>query len=221
VYFRFRGGWWQEAALVGLFLLVTLGVAQGWTHGLDEAVRTLCRDLQVTVVRWAAVGLNKLGQGVLVAWILGFGLTLLLFWRERRWQVFLPWAVAFFLTYLVIGPIKIWTMRTSPNSPLPNAVEFFNHEALLQPVPYAMGYPSGHVINSIVWWGVIALLASRLWPIPMRWQVVMRVVPPVIVLCTTTYLGHHWLTDGMAAITLGLLLDRLIHRFRWDVILPR
>ncbi|GIH11476.1 hypothetical protein Rhe02_95430 [Rhizocola hellebori] len=221
MYFRFRGGWWQEATLVGLFILITLSVAQGWTHGLDEAVRAFCRDHQVTLLRWATIGLNKLGQGVVVAWILGFGLSVLLWWRKRRWQVFLPWAVAFFLTYVTLGPLKIWTMRTSPNSTLPNAVEFFNHEALLPPDSYAMGYPSGHVVNSIVWWGVITLLASRLWEIPMRWQWVMRVAPPVIVLCTTTYLGHHWLTDGMAAVTVGLLLDRLIHRFRWEVILPR
>jgi membrane-associated phospholipid phosphatase len=102
---------------------------------------------------------------------------------------------------------------------LPNAVEFFNEQALAN--GYAMGYPSGHVVNSIVWWGVIALLASRLWEIPARWLWVMRVVPPVIVVCTTTYLGHHWVTDGLAAITVGLLLDRIIHRFRWEVILPR
>ena len=108
-------------------------------------------------------------------------------------------------------------MRDAPSSKLPNAVEFFNHDA----VNYSMSYPSGHVVNSIVWWGVIALLASRLWPIPDRWLIAMRVTPPVIVVLTTTYLNYHWVTDGLAAVTLGLLLDRVLHRFRWDAILPR
>ncbi len=219
MYFRFRGGWWQEAGLVCLFVLITVGVAQGWSHGLDEGVRAFVRDYQVTAVRWAMRGLNLFGQGSVVNWLLGFGLSVLLWWRKRRWQVFLPWAAGFFLTYVTLGPLKIWTMRDGPNSKLPNAVEFFNHDALA--AGYAQSYPSGHVVNSIVWWGVIAILASRLWEIPPRWQVAMRVVPPLIVLVTTTYLGYHWVTDGLAAVTLGLLLDRLIHRFRWDAILPK
>jgi hypothetical protein len=49
----------------------------------------------------------------------------------------------------------------------------------------------------------------------------MRVAPPVIVVLTTTYLNYHWVTDGLGAVALGLLLDRVLHRFRWDAILPR
>ncbi len=218
MYFRWRGGWWQEAGLLGLFVLITLAVANGWTHGLDESVRALARDSQNTVIYWLARGLNLFGQGSIVTFVLGGGLTLLLWWRQRRWQVVLPWAVAFVLTYITLGPLKIWSMRTSPNSTLPNAVELFNHDALA--AGYAMGYPSGHVVNSIVWWGVIALLASRLWPVPRRWVLALRAGPPVIVLLTTTYLGFHWVTDGLAAVALGLLLDRLVHRFRWEAILP-
>jgi len=119
----------------------------------------------------------------------------------------LPWALAFGLTYLTLGPLKVWSMRAAPTYEGPNAVEFFNHAAKAD--GYALGYPSGHVVNAIVWWGVIALLLRKK-------SQALRVIPPAIVLCTTTYLGFHWLTDGIAAILLGLLLDRLIHRFRWD-----
>lgn len=217
MYFRWRGGWWQEAGLLGLLVLVTVAAINGWTHDLDEAVRAFVLDHQATAAWWVARGLNLFGQGSIVTWVLGLGLTLLLWWRKRRWQVFGPWVVGFFLTYITLGPLKIWSMRDAPSSTLPNAVEFFNHDA----VKYSMSYPSGHVVNSIVWWGVIALLASRLWPIPGRWLLAMRVAPPVIVVLTTTYLNFHWVTDGLAAVTLGLLLDRVLHRFRWDAILPR
>lgn len=44
----------------------------------------------------------------------------------------------------------------------------------------------------------------------------IRVVPPLVVLTTTTYLGWHWLTDSVAGLLLGLLLDRLLHRVPWD-----
>jgi membrane-associated phospholipid phosphatase len=132
--------------------------------------------------------------------------------------VLLPGLMAFVLTYATIGPLKLWTQRAAPSSSLDNAVELFNPAAVAE--GYAQGYPSGHVVNAIVWWGVIVILASALWRLPptlVRW---MRVAPPVIVLCTTTYLSHHWLTDGLAAIALGLLLDRLIHRVDWSDFLP-
>ena len=41
---------------------------------------------------------------------------------------------------------------------------------------------------------------------------------PAIVLVTTTYLSFHWITDGLAAILLGLLLDRILRRVPWDAI---
>lgn len=199
--------WWPEAVLAATLALITLAAAKGWTAGADEAVRDAAKSSQNVVVHWVAVVANKLGQGVVVAWVLGGGLTLILLWRTRDWRNAVPWATAYALTYLTIGPLKIWSMRDSPNSKLPNAVEFFNHDAT-----YTMSYPSGHVVNAIVWWGLITWAAVKLWPdrnLPTR---VMRITPPGIVVLTTTYLGHHWLTDGLAAITLGLLIDRIVRR---------
>ncbi|WP_117209695.1 phosphatase PAP2 family protein [Allorhizocola rhizosphaerae] len=194
-------GYWPEVALALALGLITLAAAKGWTAGLDEGVRAFVKAHQYSFLEAIAVVLNKLGQGVVVAWILAGGLTLYLLWRTRDWRNALPWAVAFALTYLTIGPLKIWSHRDSPNSVLPNAVEFFNEQAT-----YTMSYPSGHVVNAIVWWGVIAR-AQKL--VPAR---PLQVIPPIIVVCTTTYLGHHWLTDGLAAVALGLLIDRIMAR---------
>ena len=43
-------------------------------------------------------------------------------------------------------------------------------------------------------------------------------LPPVIVFCTTTYLGYHWITDSVAGLFLGLMLTRLLTRVPWDSI---
>lgn len=208
--------WWWDAALLAVLVLVTALAARGVTADVDLGVASFVEHHRPEWAYRIARVLNYLGQGWLVMWIITGGLTVTLLVRTRDLRVVLPGVTAFLLTYLTIGPLKLWTHRDAPSSALPNAVEFFNPLA----VNYSNSYPSGHVVNAIVWWGVIVILASRLFRLPptlVRW---MRVAPPVIVLCTTTYLSHHWLTDGIAAIALGLLLDRLIHRVDWDTILP-
>lgn len=215
-------GWWLEAALVAILALITLAAARGWTAEVDLAVRDAMREGEVPLFYWIARGLNYLGQGSILTWAFAFLLSAYLFWRSRdgrdpwkvflrrldAWKVFLPWVTAFALTYFITGPLKIWSMRDSPNSLLPNAVEFFNHAAT-----YNHSYPSGHVVNAIVWWGVIVMLASRIRPLADRLPVTLvRLAPPVIVFCTTIYLNFHWLTDNLAAIAIGLFIDRIIHR---------
>jgi membrane-associated phospholipid phosphatase len=201
-------GWWPEAVLLAALGLVTLAAAKGWTSGADLAVRDAMRQIQVTPVYWLARGLNLLGQGIILTWTLAFGLTLYLWWRTRNWKVLLPWVVAYALTYLTIGPLKLWSDRDGPNSVLPNAVEFFNESAA-----YTMSYPSGHVVNAIVWPGVIVWLALKIrpaiGPVPLR---LIRFAPPISVFCTTIYLGFHWFTDNVAGVCLGLLLARLVGR---------
>jgi len=206
--FRARGGWWVEAGLVVAFVLFTWMVAAGLTDGLDIAVASWCLEHQTTVTHGLARVLNYLGQGTPLA-IAALVLSGWVWWRIRRWTAFLPTVLAYALTYITLGPLKIWSSRTSPNDKGPDPVKFFNHHS-----EYLMGYPSGHVVNAIVWWGVFAILLRKK-------SRALRVVPPAIVLCTTTYLGFHWLTDGIGAILLGLFLDRLIHRFRWEEILAR
>jgi len=194
--------WWPEIGFAAGFALITVAAALGWTAPADEAVRDFARAHQHTALWWAARVLNYLGQGAIVTWVAAGGLTLWTWWRHRTWKAFVPWAAAFALTYLTLGPIKLLTMRASPNYDQPHAAEFFNEIAKAD--GYAMGFPSGHVVNAIVWWGVVTLL----WR-PVPW---LRIVPPVTVVATTVYLGHHWLTDNLAALALGLLLDRLVHR---------
>ncbi|MEV4413633.1 phosphatase PAP2 family protein [Catellatospora sp. NPDC049609] len=208
--------WWWDAALLAVLALVTVLAIRGVTADLDLGVRDWVAGHRPQWAYWVAFVLNYLGQGWLVMWMLTGGLTVALLIRHRDPRVVLPGVMGFLLTYLTIGPLKLWTHRDAPSSALPNAVEFFNPLA----VAYSNSYPSGHVVNAIVWWGVIVILASRLWRLPpalVRW---MRVAPPVIVVWTTTYLSHHWITDGVAAVALGLLLDRLIHRVDWDALLP-
>jgi membrane-associated phospholipid phosphatase len=74
--------------------------------------------------------------------------------------------------------------------------------------------------NSLVWYGVIALLVAALLgrPLTGRQWFLVRVLPVAILFGTTIYTGFHWLTDSIAGILLGLFLTRLIGRVPWDAI---
>jgi membrane-associated phospholipid phosphatase len=117
--------------------------------------------------------------------------------------------------------MKLWTERAAPSSKLPpeESVQIFH---TLPPGEYAMSYPSGHVVNAIVWYGVIALLLAALLrtagrsDAPPALYRAIRVGPPAIVFVTTTYLGYHWLTDSIGGLLAGVFLARLLARLPWD-----
>jgi membrane-associated phospholipid phosphatase len=217
------GGWWFDAVLIGGFVAVTAALASGLLLDLDLAVRDWVGGHRPPAIYWTARLLNYLGQGGWLLTPVALALAVAVGLRARSVRPLLVVGAAFALTYLTIGPLKIWADRAAPRSTLPpeESVQIFND---LPPGEYDLSYPSGHVANAIVWYGVIALLlaalaAGRLAPALVR---LVRLAPPAIVLATTTYLNFHWLTDGLAALLLGLFLDRLLARVPWDDLpLPR
>ncbi|MFY1618105.1 phosphatase PAP2 family protein [Micromonospora sp. WMMD736] len=210
-------GWWFDVLLLAAFGAVTLALANGALLGLDLAVREWAYAHHPAPIYWTARVLNFLGQGGWLLMPVAGALGLAVAWRSRTVRPLLLLAAAFVLLYLTVGPLKIVTDRAAPSSDLPpgESVRIFND---LPPTEYDLSYPSGHVANAIVWYGVIAVLltaltAGRLHPSVYR---LIRFAPPAILLVTTTYLNFHWLTDGVAALLVGLFLDRLLHRVPWD-----
>jgi membrane-associated phospholipid phosphatase len=201
-------GWWFDALLIVGFAVLTAMLAAGWLLDADQAVADWVFDHQTDLAYWAARGLNFLGSGSPLT-LLCLGIAILLVVRRREvWPIAVV-VGAFLATGFAIMPLKLWTDRAAPRSTLPDAVEIFNN---LPPGEYSISYPSGHMVNTIVWYGVLALLLTEwlgLGRTPRRW---LRVAPPVIVFCTTIYLNFHWVTDSVAGLLLGLLLDRLLYR---------
>ena len=80
-------------------------------------------------------------------------------------RALLPFVAAFILTYIPIGPLKVWARRAAPAFTGPDKTKMFNHYASGK---YAVSYPSGHMGNSLAWYTVIALLvaatATTGWP---------------------------------------------------------
>lgn len=215
-----RQRWWAEAVSLGAFVALTAGLAVGgplWS--LDLTVDRWAREHRPPVAEAVAAVLNRLGQGgPLLVLVLAGGVWLA--WRLRTPR---PLGYVLVAVLLVVPPVlavKALTARGAPSSRLPPEQTV----RLLGPLPpgeYAAGYPSGHVVNTVVWYGVLLLLVTALLRAygrgdpPVALSRVVRIGPPVIVLATSTYLSYHWFTDGLAGLAYGVFVDQLLRRVRW------
>ncbi|HKS99126.1 MAG TPA: phosphatase PAP2 family protein [Rugosimonospora sp.] len=197
-------GWWPDALLVAGFVALTLAVAAGAFLGWDVSVYRWCDGHLPRPLYWVARAGFLLGQSWLVTWP-ALVVSLVVAWRRRSVRPVLPVAVAFVLTFVTLTALKAWTDRAAP------------HATLAHPERFGSGgvsYPSGHLTNAIVWYGVLALLLAP-W-LPAGWRLLVRVGPPAVLCVTSVYLGFHWVTDTVAGLLLGLLLDRVLRRIPWD-----
>lgn len=207
-----KRGWLLDGTLVLALAALTVLVATGVTHGVDLDTRDWVDSHRPTPAYVAARVLNYLGQGTPLA-VLAMGLAVLLAWRTRSVRPVLPVLTAYLMLLFLVGPMKVLTDRAAPHKPegVPNREEFFSG---------GMSFPSGHTANTIVWYGVLVLLLSALAPAVMKpaARLALRFGPPLIVAFVTTYLGFHWITDTVAGLVAGLLLDRLLRRVDWDAV---
>jgi len=221
-------GWWFDLVLVAGFIALTVALANGHLLALDEWVAGWAVDHRPTPVYVLLRVLNYLGQGGQVLMPIAIVLAALVAYRRRSIRPLLVFASVFVLTYVTIGPLKVWLDRAAPAFTGPERLVLFN--------PYASGieamsYPSGHVANALAWYCVIAVLLNALLRslnrplLSRRAYAALRVLPSIIVFCTTTWLAFHWITDSVAGLLLGLILARLLSRVPWDAIplpgLPR
>jgi membrane-associated phospholipid phosphatase len=219
-----KKSWWIDLVLVAAFVALTIALINGHLLVWDQQVADWAFGHQPAPIYWTARVFNYLGQGGQILMPVSIILTAWLTWRTRSVRAVLPFIAAFVLTYITIGPLKIWAGRAAPRFDGPDKTEMFNPHAA---GAAAMSYPSGHMGNSLVWYGVIALLTATLLgrPLTGRESFLIRFLPVVILFCTTVYTGFHWLTDSIAGVFLGLVLTRLIGRIPWDRIplgfLPR
>lgn len=205
-------GWWFDGLLLGLFAVLTAALAAGALLGLDTAVRDWCVTHTTRATYWLARGFNYLGNGgPLTALCLVIAIALSI--RRRNIFAVLPVAGAFLLTGIVIMPLKIWTERAAPSYEGPNSVPLFNDT--LPADTYSLSYPSGHLVNAVVWYGVLTLLLAPWLPRTVRRWV--RIAPPAIVFVTTIYLNFHWLTDSIAGLLLGVFIWRVMERIPWHL----
>jgi membrane-associated phospholipid phosphatase len=206
--YRPRGGWRVDALLLGGFALLTLLVWFDRFDYRDLVIRDWVDDNRHSRPLYlASRALNYLGSAnvlVVVALVLAGLLTA----RLRSARPFLPVVAAYAVSHLLLGPVKVLTHRAAPHSPLADGSGFFTD-------PDGWSYPSGHVVNALIWYPILFLLLAALRTVPSGFRAVVRVGAVVTVSVTVTYLGYHWMTDVIGALLIGGVLDRALRRVPW------
>lgn len=209
--------WIPEILMAVAFIAVTIPLA--WPSplvDLDIWIRDLSDANRPAWADFIAIQTNRLGQGGALGGA-ALGLATIIAWRGRNIRPL----VAFLGTYCMAGAvllIKYGLPRVYPHWPRPESGPYADaaQSVLFTALEPAGAYPSGHVLNTIVWYGFIVLLVGAGWhPLLRR---LFLILPPIIVTFSTTYVGYHWLTDAVAGLFIGVVIIRTAKRVPWDAI---
>jgi membrane-associated phospholipid phosphatase len=198
-----RWGWWFDALLVAAFCALTAALVW-WPPllRLDLATRDWVDAHRPPPADVLGLVLDHLGQGgELIA--ITVGVSFVLAWRRRSVRPILPAGLAPIVVTVLIVVLKRWTERGAPHY---GPVALFSGPGYVE-------YPSGHVQNGVVYYGILALLLAPYLPDLARRLLCW--VPGPLVFIGTTYVAYHWLTDSVGGYLLGLLVIRQLARIPW------
>ena len=211
---------WITMAVGGLIVVVLalLGaevygnvVDEAGLANLDKPALALAEDLRTPELNAAVTGFTNVGGSIGMP-ILASILTAWLTWVNRTWRpiILVCGAAAVSITATTFS--KNLVGRTRPD---------FIHA--VPPYETSPSFPSGHSLNSTVVIGVLVYLTClQLKKTSARVAVIAAGLVFVVAMgLSRVFLGHHWMTDVIAAWLLGLawlgivvLAHRLFHVLR-------
>jgi undecaprenyl-diphosphatase len=183
------------------FVIYSQVVALGEFQALDNQVRQAFLSLWVPGLQPLFQGIAVLG-GIEVTTVVGAGLAVYLWrggFREEAWAVLaLPAAVAVELVYkrLLFHPMPILRHPDGPSL-----------SQLFEQGPLAGGnsYPSGHMVRTVIVYGLIAFVAYRL-SLP-GWIRRLAIPAAAVMIAAMAfdrlYLGVHWQSDVVGGLLAG------------------
>ncbi|MEC5191461.1 MULTISPECIES: phosphatase PAP2 family protein [unclassified Arthrobacter] len=161
--------------------------------GLDHPVLAAAKTVRSPALDLIATGYTDVG-GTIGMPILALAVMTMLALRRRSWTPVILIVIAAAGSLLMTIAGKSLIGRTRPQ--LTDAVP---------PYEYSASFPSGHSLNSVVIAGIVAyLIILRLQSA--RARVVTALLAGLFAATiglSRVYLGHHWLTDVLAAWALG------------------
>jgi undecaprenyl-diphosphatase len=174
-------------AVVSLFGYLALAAlaAQQQIFALDYGTRAWVAILRYEVLQLPMEIVTTLGDHLgLVPLIVIASLVL---WRvSRRWAIALP------VLMLGTGGLQ-WLAKWAANRPRPNEAPW--------------GFPSGHVLSLVVFFGLMIYLVATASRRRRRWRLLASLVCLVAVAAVAfsrLYLDKHWLSDLGGGLSIGL-----------------
>jgi membrane-associated phospholipid phosphatase len=199
-----RPPWWLFVLALVVGSLVTADLlGGGLLEPLDRRVSEIVgswdlADSMAYPVVWV---LTQLGGRVAILVVLA-ALVGYLAWRRRTWLPLVRVLIALALLTLAVYAIKDATGRTAPEFP----GSFFFHSD-------GASFPSGHVANAVLMWGVARWLAVE-YLLPLRVQRAfwwLSVAGPVVTGLAMVSLNFHWVTDAVVGCAVGIVLLGVVH----------
>jgi membrane-associated phospholipid phosphatase len=199
-----RPPWWLVlvALLVGGLITADLlagGVLERIDFRVSEVVRGWgLRDSAAYPVIWAVTQVGGRATILIVLAILVGHLA----WRRRTGIPLLRVLLALGTLTVGVYALKFSSGRTAPGHP----EELFFHVD-------GVSFPSGHVANAVIMWGVARWLAVE-YGLPARVQRAfwwLSVVGPVATGVSMVSLDFHWVTDAVVGGAVGIVLLGVVH----------
>ena len=173
------------ASLGGYVALAVLAAHQGF-FALDYGTRTWVRVLRNETPYLPMALLTQLGGPIGVLVLIVAGVMVLLWRRQRRWAIALP---ALMAGAGALQALAKWsTGRARPDES-----------------PW--GFPSGHVLSLVVFFGLMVWLVVTASKRRRRWRLLasaLCVLTVAVVAFSRLYLDRHWLSDLAGGLTIGL-----------------
>jgi membrane-associated phospholipid phosphatase len=178
--------------------LLTRGVLERMDLRVSEVVSAW--DLKDSAAYWPVWAVTQLGGRGFILMVLA-GLVGYLGWRFRTAIPLVRVLVALALLTVVVYSFKFGTGRTAPAYP----GSFFHRDGA--------SYPSGHVANAVLMWGVARwqVVEYRLAPWLQRTAWVLSIAGPVATGVAMVSLDFHWVTDAVVGAAVGILLLGVVH----------
>ena len=170
-------------SLVG-YLALAVFAAQQQFFALDYGTRSWVRLLRAETLDLPMELITHLGDYIGLIALIAIAMPLL--WRvNRRWALALPVLMA------GAGALQ-WLAKLSAGRARPNLAPF--------------GFPSGHVLSLVVFFGLMVYLIAVASSRRRRWRLLacmVATVPVVVVAFSRLYLDKHWLSDLAGGLTIG------------------
>ena len=198
-----RPPWWLVAVCVLLTAAVSWALLAGtWVGALDDRVAAVVggwdlRHAPAYPLLWV---FTQFGGRVTILVVLAV-LVGYLFWRWRTVVPLLRVVLALALLTAVVYAFKYGMGRTAPAYP----GSYFHRDG--------ESFPSGHVANAVLMWGVARWLAVDC-ALPVRTQRAFRwlsLAGPVLAAVSVLVLDFHWVTDVVVGAAVGVILLGVVH----------